>query len=443
MSADLPLQYDFSEDEERMRGILDETEYDTELGVALAKDAQKLIAGELSEAEFAARHHEAIIEEFETDERPLEALADGDLEEVDDDTDRKGLKDALSGFDPDDEQSRREVLKKSGAVAGVLSLGAWGTAESMAGGDDEEESGVAAADEDEEGRQMGMVIDLERCDGCIGCVDACREENNWSSGANWMYVLAYEDEGRDDEDFLIRPCQHCTNAPCDKVCPVNARHTREEDGLVLTDYDICIGCRYCQVACPYGVNYFQWGDPGEGMEAMSDEHRYDDRGRHVDGVPLKGTMGKCTFCPTRQDDPETRGSVACMEACDAMGMGAIHFGDLNDPESRPNQYLEERRAEVRTNGPHTDEDGVSPHSSTEEDDISTFKLLEDKGTDPNVIYIGNEPGPNAQQVDGPVSYEGRVGADRRKDVLDEGADAEANGNHESTTGVTRGDGHEH
>jgi molybdopterin-containing oxidoreductase family iron-sulfur binding subunit len=126
-----------------------------------------------------------------------------------------------------------------------------------------------------------------------------------------------------------------------------------------------------------------------------------------------------------------------------MGMHAIHFGDLNDPESRPNRYLEERRAEVRTNAPHTDGDGVSPHSSTDEDDISTFKLLEEKGTEPNVIYIGNEPGPNAEQVDGPVSYEGRIGADRRKDVLDEGAGADQGADHESTTGVGRGDDDEH
>jgi ferredoxin len=237
--SSLPMDYDFTEDEERMRAILDETEYDTELGIALAKDAQKLVSGELSEAEFAARHHEAIVEEFETDDRPLDALAEARGELEDEGADERDLVERLKELDPDDEETRREVLKKSGALAGLLSLGAWGTVEG-ATGDDEE--GAASADGDDEGRRMGMVIDLERCDGCLGCVDACREENNWSSGANWMYVLAYEDEG---EDFLIRPCQHCSNAPCDKVCPVQARHTREEDGLVLTDYDICIGCRYC------------------------------------------------------------------------------------------------------------------------------------------------------------------------------------------------------
>jgi len=85
-----------------------------------------------------------------------------------------------------------------------------------------------------------------------------------------MYVLAFEDgnvespepdnyESVHDFNFLVRPCQHCTDAPCEKVCPTTARHTRDRGGLVLTDYEVCIGCRYCQVACPYGVNYFQWG----------------------------------------------------------------------------------------------------------------------------------------------------------------------------------------
>ena len=274
-----------------------------------------------------------------------------------------------------------------------------------------------------------MVIDLDRCDGCLGCVSACREENNWSRGANWMYVMAYEDDGREGEDYLVRPCQHCSNAPCEKVCPVEARHTREKDGLVLTDYDACIGCRYCQVSCPYGVNYFQWGEPETPDEEIDDDHVYDDRGMAVDSRPPKGVMGKCTMCPTRQDDPERRGTVACMDACDDMGMRAIHFGDLNDPESRPNEYLRNRRKieTGRRPGPETTAEDIH-HTSTSEGDVSTFKLLEAKGTDPNVIYVGDEPGPNAEQVEGPVSYNRVHGTvDRRKDVLDRGAAANDGG----------------
>ena len=432
-------------DEERMREILDETEFDSDLGVELARDAQRLVAGELSEAEFHERHHEAVVEEFGVDERPLEVIADA-VDEAG--GDRRGLIETLEDLDFDEDESRRDVLKKSGAVAGGLSLGVWGTTEEY-GGDDPTDDGVATVadvedefEDDPDDVQMGMVIDLERCDGCLGCVSACREDNNWSRGANWMYVFAYEEDGREDEDFLVRPCMHCSNPPCAKVCPVEARHKRTKDGLVLTDYDICIGCRYCQVSCPYGVNYFQWGDPGSIVDEMDQDHRYDERGRHVDGVPLKGTMGKCTFCPTRQDDPETRGSVACMEACDDMGMHVIHFGNLNDPESRPRRYLRQRREAARGNRPNVDGDEEWATTSTKQDDVSTFRLLEDMGTQPNVIYIGDEPGPTATQVDGPVSYEAQGTVDRRKDVLDQGAGADVSENHVSTHGG-HGSGHAH
>ena len=109
--------------------------------------------------------------------------------------------------------------------------------------------------------RWGMVIDLENCNGCLMCVAACRNENGLSDGVYWIYPLAFSDENRDALNILVRPCMHCSNSTCVKVCPVGARHVRESDGLVLTDYDLCIGCRYCQVACPYGSNYFQWAEP--------------------------------------------------------------------------------------------------------------------------------------------------------------------------------------
>ena len=112
--------------------------------------------------------------------------------------------------------------------------------------------------------RYGFVIDLDRCTGCSACMAACKTENNTGQGIFWMYVLKYEVGKYPNVKWVFFPrlCNHCDNAPCVKVCPVGARHKRE-DGLVLTDYNRCIGCRYCEVACPYGVNYFNWKKPEE------------------------------------------------------------------------------------------------------------------------------------------------------------------------------------
>jgi molybdopterin-containing oxidoreductase family iron-sulfur binding subunit len=318
------------------------------------------------------------------------------------------------------------------------------------------------------------------------------EENNTSTGANWMYVMTYQDEHTEEDNFVVRPCQHCSNAPCEKVCPVEARHTRESSdneeygGLVLTDYETCIGCRYCQVACPYGVNYFQWGEPdidyddppftekhdGKGStykgatedaqqelfnmnreernEALveSNDHVFDDRGLRVDSRPVRGTMGKCTMCPSRQDGHERHedsngnvtkepGTTACQDACEQAGMNAIHFGDLNDPESRPNRYLEARTEKHSKEGTIELEDSDQELSNGEtvgEQDwastitdaeggwsgkLSTFKLLEEYGTEPNITYVGNPPGNHAEQKEGPFRYDDvSVSRDHPVDVVD-------------------------
>ncbi|MBI4304196.1 MAG: 4Fe-4S dicluster domain-containing protein, partial [Chloroflexi bacterium] len=193
----------------------------------------------------------------------------------------------------------------------------------------------------------------------------------------WIYALAYQDENQDKHNFLLRLCQHCGNAPCVKVCPVRARHKRENDGLVLTDYDLCIGCRYCMVTCPYGVNYFQWDEPT--TKNYYHPKLTDYRGRWVIGNPPKGVMGKCTFCPDRQDDG--RGNVVCELVCTH---NVLHFGDMNDPNSRPNRYLLEKMKE--------------------KGNVSTFRLLENQGTKPSIIYIGQQPTRAARPVEGPVSY---------------------------------------
>jgi Fe-S-cluster-containing dehydrogenase component len=415
MSAPGPVDFD-DEWETRMERRLGETDADSDLGLEMAKDAQRVVAGELSDAEFYEKYHERVIEEFGVDDRELPALEGLDAEDLEggEDGEAGGLQESLSSLLEDGDVSRREVMKKGGAAAALLSLGLG------SGAGDDGTAAAAGAGGDGEGTRWGMTINLNNCDGCLACMTACQQEHGLSRGANWMYVFTYEDENQDDENFLVRPCQHCTDSPCTKVCPVGARHTREEDGLVLTDYEICIGCRYCEVSCPYGVNYFQWGEPDVPESEIDDDHQIDDRGRWVGARPPQGVMGKCTFCVDRQDGQmgeEKIGTTACEEAC---AMDAIHFGDLNDPESAPNQHLRQYR--------DSQENDLETWKNRKEHTVSTFELMEERGTNPNVQYIGNEPSPHAEQVEGPVTYEDAGLVDNRKEeVLDNGAMANEEG----------------
>ncbi|WP_247729032.1 4Fe-4S ferredoxin N-terminal domain-containing protein [Halovivax limisalsi] len=420
--------------EAELEAMLEETEYDTQLGMEMARDAMKVTEGELSEAAFHDRYHEAVEAEFGRDDRPtLEAY-----ETAVDADDGAGL----FGDDVD----RREVLKKMGAGGAFLGLGALGTVDDEA---DTAQAATAAEDGDESGVQWGMSLDVEVCDGCLACIQACQEEHRWDPGMNWMYVLDWDDpeaELNSGQGRLIRPCQHCTDAPCEKVCPTTARHTRASDGLVLTDYDVCIGCRYCQVACPYGVNYFQWDEPNVPLSEIEEDHYYDARGRPVSSRAPRGVMSKCTFCPSRQDGSrgeEFIGRTACEDACPP---GAIQFGDMNDPESDPRQYLEDvplsrleaaepPNEELQTaiailrgeQEPAADAaDGMTEEGARELVDtaagtsVSTWQLLADVGTDPNVIYVGDEPGPHAHQVPGPISYEAAGLLDNNMNRTEEG-----------------------
>src|SRR3990172_8775953 len=105
--------------------------------------------------------------------------------------------------------------------------------------------------------RRGMVIDLKRCNGCHACTVACKAENATPPGVFWGRVLEHE-TGKyptPKRTFLPVLCNHCENAPCVKVCPTGASSQRE-DGLVLVDYQKCIGCRACMTACPYQARYY-------------------------------------------------------------------------------------------------------------------------------------------------------------------------------------------
>ncbi len=370
--------------------VLAESDFDTDLGKAMARDAQRVANGELDAETFQERHREAVLEAFGVDERVLgpadESVADpaGPTAEGGPDGRPEGGRDPLPGIPSfDGDASRRKVLGAVGAmvagsaVANAVSSSVRASAQDPVGGT---ETGAG----DGSGSQMGMVIDTERCIACLKCSLACKQENDTDVGMHWVYVFRYEEDrlGEPDVEPLTRPCQHCSSPSCAYVCPTQARHKRwDEDGLVLTDYDLCVGCKYCMVACPYGVNYLGEGEP----TGLSPGFQYDTHGRFgkwVAGPPPEEVMGKCTFCVHRQDsgDPALEGTTACEDICPA---DAIHFGDLTDPESDPRQHL---RTKPRSN---------------------IFRLLDEVGNDPNVIYIGKEPSKDAEPVQGEITYEDR------------------------------------
>lgn len=212
------------------------------------------------------------------------------------------------------------------------------------------------------GPRWGMVIDLRKCIGCEYCVYACQATNDVTEEMRWNVHIV--DETPTGNIFhLTRPCLHCNHAPCVSVCPASATYQRE-DGLVVMDYDKCIGCRYCQVACPYGARSFNWEERGDTPNPRVPEWGTPEVERRPRGV-----VEKCSFCIHRLDaglargltpgvDPEA--TPACVNICPVT---ARYFGNLNDPESTVSKLL----------------------AST-----PTFRLREDLGTDPNVYYIPPE-----------------------------------------------------
>ncbi len=249
--------------------------------------------------------------------------------------------------------TRRDFLKLAGAVvaaAGVTQLVAAKTLSARAA------SGVGEGDS---GHQWGMLIDINLCIGCQYCTYACNAINNLADDMRYC-VVTTETTQSGDEFFLSRPCMHCEEAPCVQVCPVGATYKRP-DGIVAMDYDLCIGCRYCQIACPYEARVFNWREPIE-LSPQSPTFGY----QEVPNRP-RGVVEKCTFCSHRIDAGLERGLVpgvdtqatpACVVACPTT---ARIFGDLNDP--------------------------ASPISTALADTKVTLRLREELSTEPRVFYI--------------------------------------------------------
>lgn len=223
--------------------------------------------------------------------------------------------------------------------------------------------------------RWGMVIDLDKCFACQSCTAACRMENNTPiAGPNqagvgrtilWNEVLPFvEGEYPNIVATMVpRPCMHCDEPACIKVCPVKATYKNEE-GTVLIDYSRCIGCRMCTVACPYQARYFNWYAP-EWPEALKAHLNPDPE---VAPRPA-GVVEKCTFCVQRlrkaREKAEAEGRTfqatdytpACVETCTGH---ARYFGDLDDPNSLVSKLAHSPRA---------------------------YRLQEELGTQPKVYYL--------------------------------------------------------
>ena len=189
---------------------------------------------------------------------------------------------------------------------------------------------VAPSGEAPQNPQYAMVIDVRRCIGCHSCTVACKSEFDVPLGEERSWV-EYVEKGQYPNvrrSFLPRLCNHCSLPPCVYVCPTNATYKREQDGIVVVDDGLCIGCKYCIQACPYGARFLN---------------------------PITGTADKCDFCLHRV----SQGVVpSCVNTC--IGEARI-FGDVNDPESAVAKLITNERVTV---------------------------LRSEMGTLPNVFYIG-------------------------------------------------------
>ncbi len=250
--------------------------------------------------------------------------------------------------------NRRRFLQ----IAGLGVVGASGVpvAEALARASRTEPDPGAAR-----GTRWAMVVDERKCltrGGCNACVNACHRGHNVPAMADpkhevkWVWkeqfghvfpdrVTPYTPAATTERPTLVL-CNHCANPPCVRVCPTQATWKRT-DGLVMMDMHRCIGCRYCVVACPYGSRSFNFEDPRPAL-----------RGEQADyPTRTKGVVEKCTFCAERLAVGKR---PLCGAACEAIGCGALTFGDLGDPASPVSALLREH--DVARRKPEL---GTSPH----------------------------------------------------------------------------------
>lgn len=224
-------------------------------------------------------------------------------------------------------------------------------------------------------KRLGIAIDQNRCIGCWTCSVACKSINNEPLGIHWNRILTSKPNENapsshpatsaidvpsgefPNVQLAYQPtsCQHCKNAPCEKVCPVRATF-RREDGAVLVDFERCIGCRYCIAACPYGARSFTWEKGQYAPDfpvGFGQDYRSIGRLVFTPERPV-GVAEKCTLCVERVDVGK---KPMCVDACPA---GARIFGDLNDAGSELSIAIQQQGGR---------------------------QLLGELGTDANVFYL--------------------------------------------------------
>lgn len=199
--------------------------------------------------------------------------------------------------------------------------------------------------------QFVYALNLSVCIGCRRCVEACHVENNHDRASHNSYIRVLEmtngsmdmeqgDAGYDHpvpapgKFYMPVQCQQCENPPCVHVCPVEATW-QERDGIVVVDYDWCIGCRYCEAACPYHARRFNWRAPTIPAGEVNPNQSY-----LSNRIRPQGVMEKCTFCLHRTREGRM---PACLEACPT---GARVFGNVLDENSEVRWVLRNKRVFV-------------------------------------------------------------------------------------------------
>ena len=249
----------------------------------------------------------------------------------------------------------------------------------------------------------GMIVDLDRCTGCQACVVACQAENNipineedhfnQRRAIQWIRVERYWEGEFPDVRARFVPifCQHCADAPCEPVCPVYATYHNSE-GLNVQVYNRCIGTRFCANGCPYHARFFNFWEP-EWPESLKNQLNPDVT------VRSRGIMEKCTFCIQRIKrtkrtavrekgdssgetifaDPDLKRALspACVNACPTE---TLVYGDLFE-------ILSARRAGERLPQPKNPEQEMARNELQESDHGRGYRVLEEKGTNPSVIYL--------------------------------------------------------
>jgi Fe-S-cluster-containing dehydrogenase component len=276
------------------------------------------------------------------------------------------------------EQSRRDFFLKSvPAAIGMIGVGGLLTESCKSSADEEEKVALLSPDgklvyvnqsamcstpvppaearKGIPGKQFVMVIDLSRCKNARKCVTQCQKMHNLPPEDEWIKVFLMKDSKDTAPYWFPKPCFHCNQPPCVKVCPVGATYKRT-DGIVLIDNERCIGCKFCMTACPYSSRVFQWEEIEENPEMADIQYSPET------SVPSKvGTVGKCDFCP----DMARQGKLPdCVTGCPN---GVIFFGDKNE--------------DIVSNGTESFRFTELIH------DRAGYHFMAELGTEPNVYYL--------------------------------------------------------